>query len=66
MGTYWQQGGLRGNKPTDAYYVKCDATNNNLQDIMAGKVNIEIGVALEYPAEFVIIKIGQLTGNATA
>jgi len=66
LGTYWQQGGLRGNKPTDAYYVKCDSTNNNLQDIMAGKVNIDIGVALEYPAEFVIIKIGQLTGNATA
>jgi phage tail sheath protein FI len=66
LGTYWQQGGLRGNKPTDAYYVKCNSSNNNMQDIMSGKVNIEIGVALEYPAEFVIIKIGQLTGNATA
>jgi phage tail sheath protein FI len=66
LGTYWQQGGLRGNKPTDAYYVRCDSSNNSMADIMSGKVNIEIGVALEYPAEFVIIKIGQLTGNATA
>jgi phage tail sheath protein FI len=66
LGTYWQQGGLRGNKPTEAYYIKCDSSNNTIQDIMSGKVNVEIGVALEYPAEFVVIKIGQLTGNATA
>lgn len=65
LGSYWQAGGLRGNKPTDAYYVKCNSTNNSMSDIMSGKVNIEVGVALEYPAEFVIIKIGQLTGNAS-
>ena len=64
--SYWQNGGLRGSTPAQAYYVKCDATTTSFADMQAGKVNIEVGVALEYPAEFVVIKLGQLTGNATA
>ena len=63
---YWQSGGLRGTNPTQAYYVKCDATTTSFSDMQQGKVNIEVGVALEYPAEFVVIKLGQLTGNASA
>jgi phage tail sheath protein FI len=46
--------------------VKCDASTNSASDLTSGRVNIEIGVALEYPAEFIVIKLGQLTGNATA
>ena len=63
---YWQQGGLRGTDPSQAFYVTCDATNNSVADIQNGIVNVEVGVAIEYPAEFVVIKLGQLTGNATA
>ena len=64
--TYWQAGGLRGTNPSQAFYVLCDGTNNPFTEIQAGRVNIEVGVALEYPAEFVVIKLGQLTGNASA
>jgi hypothetical protein len=63
---YWSNGGLRGSSPTQAYYVKVDSTTTTFADIQAGRVNIEVGVALQYPAEFVVIKLGQLTGNATA
>jgi len=63
---YWQQGGLRGNSPDQAYFIKVDETTTTWSDIQNGRVNIEIGVALQYPAEFVVIRIGQLTGNATA
>jgi phage tail sheath protein FI len=63
---YWQQGGLRGATSDQAYYVKCDATTNTAADILNGVVNIEVGVAIEYPAEFVVIKLGQITGSATA
>jgi hypothetical protein len=63
---YWSQGGLRGATPAAAYYVKCDASNNTPQQILTGRVNIEIGVAVEYPAEFIVISIGQITGSATA
>jgi uncharacterized protein len=66
LSTYWQQGGLRGATVTDAFYVKCDSTTTSDADIMNGRVNIEVGVALEYPAEFVVIKLGQITGSATA
>jgi phage tail sheath protein FI len=63
---YWQQGGLRGVSPTEAYYVKVDETTTTFADMQNGRVNIEVGVALQYPAEFVVIKLGQLTGSATA
>jgi phage tail sheath protein FI len=66
LGSYWQQGGLRGATTTDAFFVRCDETVNSEADIMNGRVNIEVGVALEYPAEFVVIKLGQITSNATA
>jgi phage tail sheath protein FI len=64
--SYWNAGGLRGTNPGQAFFVKCDSTNNSFTEIQSGRVNIEVGVALEYPAEFVVIKIGQLTGNASA
>lgn len=63
---YWQNGGLRGALTSEAYYVKCDETTNTIADIQNGVVNIEVGVAIQYPAEFVVIKLGQITGSATA
>jgi phage tail sheath protein FI len=63
--SYWQQGGLRGTAPDQAFYVKVDAGTTSNSDIQNGRVNIEIGVAIEYPAEFIVIKLGQITGNAT-
>jgi hypothetical protein len=63
---YWNEGGLRGADPSQAFYVKVDASTTSFSDIQNGRVNIEVGVALQYPAEFVVIKLGQLTGNAQA
>jgi hypothetical protein len=56
---FWQQGGLRGASPADAFYVKCDGTNNTSQTIANGQVIVEVGVALQRPAEFVVIRISQ-------
>jgi phage tail sheath protein FI len=63
---YWQAGGLRGNSIDQAFYVQCDSTTTSAADILNGRVNINVGVAIEYPAEFVVISLGQLTGNAKA
>lgn len=63
LNEYRNQGGLRGNKPSDAYFVKVDAENNTPETIASGQVNIEVGVALEYPAEYVVINLSQITGN---
>ena len=62
---FWQQGGLRGAAPNEAFYVKSDGDLNPLSAIEAGVVNVEIGVALQYPAEFVIIKLSQWEGGAS-
>ena len=62
---FWSQGGLRGDTPEDAFFVKCDSELNTLAVVDEGKVMLEIGVALQRPAEFVIIKIGQFDGGAT-
>jgi hypothetical protein len=62
---FWSQGGLYGTSPAQAFYVRCDATINPQGLIDNGELHIEIGVALQRPAEFVIIKIGQFNGNTT-
>ena len=63
--SFWSQGGLRGASPSDAYFVKVDADNNPQASIDNGEVHLEVGVALQRPAEFVIIKIGQYDGGTT-
>ena len=58
---FWGNGGLRGTSRETAFYVKIDAENNSLDDIQNGVVNVEIGVALQYPAEFIKIQLTQTT-----
>jgi hypothetical protein len=57
--SFWQAGGLRGQSFNDAFFVKCDGTTNTQQAIANGQVILEVGVALQRPAEFVIIRISQ-------
>ena len=62
LNQYRNQGGLRGATAADAYYILCDATNNTAASIASGAVNIQVGVALQYPAEFIVINLSQITG----
>ena len=62
---FWRQGGLAGQTQGEAYYVKCDSGNNTSASIAAGELRVEVGVALQQPAEFVIITLGQINGGAT-
>lgn len=57
----YAEGGLRGGSVSEAYYIKVDAENNTATDIQSGVVNVEVGVALQYPAEFIKIKLTQRT-----
>jgi phage tail sheath protein FI len=61
LNQYRNQGGLAGTSPSEAYYVKCDRENNTAASIANGEVHIEVGVALQYPAEFVVITLSQKT-----
>jgi len=56
---FWQSGGLKGTTALDAFYVKADSSINTVSSVAAGEVHLEIGVALQRPAEFVVIRISQ-------
>ena len=60
----WEAGGLRGASAAEAYYIKCDSTINTPSVIQSGEVRMEIGVALEYPAEFIVIRVSQVESGA--
>ncbi len=53
----WREGALAGATPKDAFFVKCGlGTTMTAQDILEGKMNVEIGMAVVRPAEFIILK----------
>lgn len=60
----WSEGGLRGSSAAEAYYIVCDDTVNTPPVISSGEVRMEIGVALEYPAEFIVIQLSQYEGGS--
>jgi hypothetical protein len=57
------QGAFQGSSPQQAYFVKCDAENNPQASIDLGVVNILVGFAPLFPAEFVVIQIQQIAGQ---
>ncbi len=57
------QGAFQGSSPQQAYFVKCDSDNNPQASIDLGIVNILVGFAPLYPAEFVVIQIQQMAGQ---
>jgi len=59
----WKNGGLLGRKPEQAYFVRCDRTTMTENDLDNGRLICLIGVAVVKPAEFVIIRIQQMTAE---
>ncbi len=53
----WRAGALAGAKPEHAFYVKIGLGQTmTSQDILNGKMNVEIGMAVVRPAEFIVLK----------
>jgi len=61
--TLWQQGGLFGSTASEAFFVTCDASNNPVETRQQGLLYIDIGLAPVFPAEFVVIRITQITSG---
>lgn len=63
VGNYLQAlfelGSFKGETPDEAFYVTCNDTNNSPSSTDAGVINVEVGVALKSPAEFIVIRLGQ-------
>ena len=64
MQTYFLKQAFQGKTADEAYFVKCDSETTTQTDIDNGIVNILVGFAPLQPAEFVVIQIEQLTGQA--
>lgn len=60
----WVSGALLGEKPEKAFFVRCDRSTMTQNDLDNGRLVCQIGVAPLRPAEFVIFRIGQWTGDA--
>jgi phage tail sheath protein FI len=63
MHSLFRQGAFQGSTPREAYFVKCDKETTTQDDINRGIVNILVGFAPLKPAEFVVIKLQQMTGQ---
>ena len=53
----WRAGALAGAKPDEAFYVRVGLGQTmTAQDILNGYMNVEIGMAVVRPAEFIVLK----------
>ena len=66
MQDLFRKAAFQGTTPRDAYFVRCDKNTTTQSDIDKGIVNILVGFAPLKPAEFVVIQIQQMAGQATA
>lgn len=65
LGGLFSKGAFPGPTPASSFYVVCDSSNNTAQTISQGVVNVTVGVALLYPAEFISILLTQFQSTGT-
>jgi phage tail sheath protein FI len=64
MNNLFRHGAFAGSTPKDAFFVKCDAETTTPDDVDLGIVNIWVGFAPLRPAEFVVLHLQQMAGQA--
>ena len=53
----WREGALAGATTKEAFFVRCGlGTTMSAQDILEGRMNVDIGMAVVRPAEFIILR----------
>jgi hypothetical protein len=57
LSTFFKQGMFFGATEPEAFFVKVDSSNNPPDQLERGIVVVEVGLALNRPAEFFILKI---------
>jgi hypothetical protein len=61
----WRDGALAGTKPEHAFYVRCGVGQGmTAQDVLEGRLVVEVGLAVIRPAEFIILKFSHKTSQA--
>ena len=64
LDSLWRRGMLDGATADEAFFVRCDETTNPPQERDAGRVSCLVGLQPPWPAEFVVVRIGNATGAA--
>ena len=59
MEDLWRKGFFQGKSPDEGFYVICDSSTNPPENVDAGVLVCEIGVAPVRPAEFIAFRIHQ-------
>jgi len=65
MTSLFELGYFSGLSASQAYFVRCDDTNNNSSTISARQVYVDIGFAPNTPAEFIIFRLQQPVTTGT-
>jgi hypothetical protein len=55
----WQRGALAGNSIEEAFFVKCDESNNPPAERDLGRLIADVGVAPSNPFEFIVLRVGR-------
>jgi hypothetical protein len=58
----FESGALRGERPEEAFYVRCDDSVNPPESVALGRLYVEVGVAVAAPAEFLVFRVGRREG----
>lgn len=65
LNSIWQDGGLKGDTPEEAYEILAGEADGvqSPTDTLEGRAIVQVAVALQRPAEFVIFRWSELVGN---
>lgn len=55
-----EAGMLAGATPEESFVVRCDDTNNPVDQTDLGELLVEVGIAAAVPFEFVVVRIGRI------
>jgi uncharacterized protein len=55
----WREGALTGATAGEAFFVRCDETNNPPESVASGRLVTDVGVAPARPAEFIVFRVGR-------
>ena len=61
LGGLFNSGHFAGDNPSQSFFVVVDGTNNTPETINQGKVIVDVGIAPNRPAEFVVFRFAQKT-----
>lgn len=64
MNGLYRQGAFKGETAREAFFVRCDSSTTTPEDINKGIVNVVVGFAPLKPAEFVVVTLKQIAGQA--